>query len=157
MLFLNTMKELEIFGFPFLFPIKELENFWLFDDFGRNYTVVQVIKKMVIFLNFDKSKRLFLFSNKTLPHYPHTQLSNVTWDSYKVISARNSHSEMWKSCSQKLCKIHMKNTRNIPPEVFLGKGVLKMYSKFTGEYLCRSVISIKLLCRAASLQRTSGE
>ena len=72
MLFLNTMKELEIFGFPFLFPMKELENFWLFNDFGRNYTVVQVIKKMVIFLNFDKSKRLFLFSNKTLPHYPHT-------------------------------------------------------------------------------------
>ena len=24
-----------------------------------------------------------------------------------------------------------------PPEVFLGKGVLKTYSKVTGEYLCR--------------------
>ena len=29
--------------------------------------------------------------------------------------------------------------------MFLGKGVLKICSKFTGEYLCRSVISIKLL------------
>ena len=30
------------------------------------------------------------------------------------------------------------------PEVFLRKGVLRICSKFTGEHLCRSVISIKL-------------
>ena len=30
-------------------------------------------------------------------------------------------------------------------EVFLGKGVLKICSKFTGEHPCRSAISIKLL------------
>ena len=30
------------------------------------------------------------------------------------------------------------------PEVFLGKGVLKICSMFTGEHACRSVISIKL-------------
>ena len=30
------------------------------------------------------------------------------------------------------------------PEVFLGKGVLKICSKFTGERPCRSVISLKL-------------
>ena len=29
-----------------------------------------------------------------------------------------------------------------PPEVFLGKGVLKICSKFTGEQPCRSVITI---------------
>ena len=34
--------------------------------------------------------------------------------------------------------------RSSPPEVFLGKGVLKICSKFTGEHPCRSVISIKL-------------
>ena len=34
--------------------------------------------------------------------------------------------------------------RSSPPEVFLVKGVLKICSKFTGEYSCRSVISIKL-------------
>ena len=34
--------------------------------------------------------------------------------------------------------------RNSRPEVFLGKGVLKICSKFTGEHPCRSVISIKL-------------
>ena len=32
-----------------------------------------------------------------------------------------------------------------PPELFLGKVVLKIFSKFTGEHLCRSSISIKLL------------
>ena len=31
------------------------------------------------------------------------------------------------------------------PEVLLGKGFLKICSKFTGEHPCRSVISIKLL------------
>ena len=31
------------------------------------------------------------------------------------------------------------------PEVFLGKGVLKICSKFSEEHPCRSVISIKLL------------
>ena len=32
------------------------------------------------------------------------------------------------------------------PEVFLVKGVVKIRSKFTGEYPCRSAVSIKLLC-----------
>ena len=34
---------------------------------------------------------------------------------------------------------------NSPPDVFLGKGVLKACSKYTAEYPCRSVISIKLI------------
>ena len=34
--------------------------------------------------------------------------------------------------------------RSSRPEVFLGKGVLKIYSKFTGEHLCRSAISKKV-------------
>ena len=32
-----------------------------------------------------------------------------------------------------------------PSELFLGKNVLKICNKFTGEHLCRSVISIKLI------------
>ena len=35
--------------------------------------------------------------------------------------------------------------RSSHPEVFLGKGVLKICSKFTGEHPCGSAISIKLL------------
>ena len=37
--------------------------------------------------------------------------------------------------------------RSTPPEVFLGKDVLKICSKFTGDHSCRSMISIKLLCK----------
>ena len=40
---------------------------------------------------------------------------------------------------------YYKKTRTSHPEVFLGKGVLKICSKFTGEHPCRSAISIKLL------------
>ena len=36
------------------------------------------------------------------------------------------------------------NIRSSHPEVFLVKGVLKVFSKFTGKHPCRSVISIKL-------------
>ena len=36
--------------------------------------------------------------------------------------------------------------RSRSPEVFSGKGVLKICSKFTGEHPYQSVISIKLLC-----------
>ena len=42
--------------------------------------------------------------------------------------------------------------QSIPPEMFLGKNVMKICSKFTGEHQCQSVISIKLLnCTAAWL------
>ena len=34
--------------------------------------------------------------------------------------------------------------RSSRPEVFLGKGILKICSKFTGEHSCRSVIPIQL-------------
>ena len=37
------------------------------------------------------------------------------------------------------------DTRSSHQEMFLGKGVLKICSEFTGEYPCRSAISIKLL------------
>ena len=36
--------------------------------------------------------------------------------------------------------------RSSPSEVFLGRSLLKLCSKFTGEHPCRSTISIKLLC-----------
>ena len=42
--------------------------------------------------------------------------------------------------------LHKMFIRSSPSEVFLGKGFLKICSKFTGEHPCRSVNSIKLLC-----------
>ena len=35
--------------------------------------------------------------------------------------------------------------RSSHPEVLLRKGVLKIYSKLTGEHQCQSAISVKLL------------
>ena len=46
--------------------------------------------------------------------------------------------------SQYLEKYQRNLYRSSPPEVFLGKGVQKIYSKFTEKHPCRSVISIKL-------------
>ena len=45
-----------------------------------------------------------------------------------------------------LCKFLSNYIRSSHSEIFLGKGVLKICSKFTGKHHCRSVISIKLLC-----------
>ena len=38
------------------------------------------------------------------------------------------------------------DTRSRPPEAFLGKRILKICYKVTGEHPCQSVISIKLFC-----------
>ena len=48
-----------------------------------------------------------------------------------------------------ICRVnHVKSEHQKQPSrgVFLGKGVLKIWSKFTGEHPCQRVISIKLLC-----------
>ena len=46
--------------------------------------------------------------------------------------------------------------RSSHPEVFLGKGVLKICSKVTGEHLCQSTISIKLLCNFIKIELRHG-
>ena len=67
-----------------------------------------------------------------------------------------------KNCTQEKLKFHIQHeeswlrwiaieqvklqaTRSSHSEVSLRKGILKIYSKYTGEHPCRSVISIKLL------------
>ena len=49
-----------------------------------------------------------------------------------------------------------KKPRNSHPEVLLGKRLLKIYSKFTGEHTCQSVISIKLLCNFIEIALSHG-
>ena len=44
-------------------------------------------------------------------------------------------------CQTFLMKLLCRKYRSSHPEVFLVKGVLKIFSKFTGEHPCRSVIS----------------
>ena len=58
-------------------------------------------------------------------------------------------------------KGEFENLRNIsfrrsPPKVFLGKGFLKICSKFTGEHPCQSVVSIKLICKIIEIALRHG-
>ena len=58
----------------------------------------------------------------------------------------------------KLCVVKHKGQRSRSShlEVFLRKAVLKMCSKFTGEYSCRSLISIKLRCNFIEIALRHG-
>ena len=58
-----------------------------------------------------------------------------------IRSAMMPNSFLGKSVYTKGYLIRARSSR---PEVFLGKGVLKICSKFTGEHPCQSAISIKL-------------
>ena len=51
---------------------------------------------------------------------------------------------------------HITNIRSSRPEVFLGKGVLKICSKLIREHPCRSVISIRLLCNFIEITLRHG-
>ena len=57
----------------------------------------------------------------------------------------------------KAVKIVLLRLSSSHPEVSLPKGVLKIYSKFTGEHQCRSVISIKLLAILLKSQFDMGD
>ena len=46
--------------------------------------------------------------------------------------------------------------RSSRSEVYLGKVVMKLYSKFTGEHRCKSVIPIKLLCNFTEITFQHG-
>ena len=50
----------------------------------------------------------------------------------------------------------IKTFRSSLQEVFSRKGVLKICNKFTGEHLCRSVISIKLVCSFIEITLRQG-
>ena len=54
------------------------------------------------------------------------------------------------------CISLVKSSRGSHPEGFLRKGVLKIYSKFTGEHPCRSAISIMLLCNSTEIAFRHG-
>ena len=72
----------------------------------------------------------------------------------KKLSAKNtkSISKCWERSVKRKSNVNsirvIKNSsfRSSHPEMFLGKGALKICSKFTGEQPCRSAISVKLLC-----------
>ena len=69
-----------------------------------------------------------------------------------ILLKRNIHFSHKKAFCQKLKCIF----RSSPWEVFFRKGVLKIFSKFTGEYPCRSAVSIKLLCNFIEIALRHG-
>ena len=73
---------------------------------------------------------------------------------WKWINIRANHF-LVKHMKQKLTKVVGKRSRSSPSEVFLGKDVLNIFIKFTGEHPCRSAISTKLLCNFLEI-RTSA-
>ena len=52
--------------------------------------------------------------------------------------------------------LYIKNSRSSLSEVFLGKDVLKICIKFTGEHTCQSAVSIKLLCNFIEIALRHG-
>ena len=78
--------------------------------------------------------------------------------------------QMYLSISKKVIWIHLQSLHTSPslplatqhfdrsshPDVFLEKGFLKTCSKFTGEHLCRSVISIQLFCNFVEITLWHG-
>ena len=72
-------------------------------------------------------------------------------------------SKSWKSLSGSHDLDQMQARNNLieslwssHPEVFFGKGTLKICSKFTGEHPWRSAISIKLLCNLIEMTLRHG-
>ena len=57
---------------------------------------------------------------------------------------------------KKVCINHWNLIRSSHPELFLRKDILKICSKFTGEYKCRSAISIKLFCNFIEMALPHG-
>ena len=55
-----------------------------------------------------------------------------------------------------MCNLKISIFRSSYPEVFLGKVVLKMCFKFTGEHPCRGVISITVLCNGIEITLRHG-
>ena len=51
--------------------------------------------------------------------------------------------------------LYLTSYRSSHPEVFLGKGVLKICSKFTGDHPCRSAISIKFHGKSEKMNKKS--
>ena len=73
------------------------------------------------------------------------QLSSFFFN-FAVTFEHNQHIDLiFPSGLSQVSSDFMYQFRSSPPEVFLGKGILQICGKFTGEHPCRSVISIKLV------------
>ena len=71
----------------------------------------------------------------------------LKWSIKTVQRYIKDSTDFWNKCQQEVWEnttIVTFNDRSSPLEVLLGKRILKLGSKFTGEHPCRSLISIKV-------------
>ena len=76
-------------------------------------------------------------------------LKTLIWTNVYKINLFIQTFECWRDSN-------VQKSRTSHPEVFLRKDVPKIYSKFTGEHPCRSMISIKLLCNSIEITLRHG-
>ena len=88
---------------------------------------------------------MFFHFTKNCDFPIHKQKGTFSWKMWRK-KWPYSHSIIYKISQSEICVREDSCDRSSYPEVFSRKNVLKICSKFTGELLCRSVISIKLLC-----------
>ena len=123
-----------------IYNIKKLRkyvNWW--------YLLVEKIKKIesllptksIAVFNVPLLKLHYFLKNVISAYLVESVLSNDTSDTnfVSLVTFENRNISFLKS----ICSI----IKSSHPEVFLGKGVLKICMKFTGEHPCRSAISIK--------------
>ena len=92
-------------------------------------------KYFMVLYTIESNSKLAKTDGKKKDIYP---TGSFVYIKFKTkILARNSFFCKWFNSNASLAPYRR-------PEVFLGKGILKICSKFTGEHQCRSVISIKL-------------
>ena len=94
-------------------------------------------------MRIDNGRLIRLKANASQPRTkPHPKVANEPVKS--VFPAYTASPIKVKSAKQEKQGLNISYAlpylRSIPPEVFLGKGALKMCSKFTGEHPCRSVL-----------------
>ena len=77
-------------------------------------------------------------------------------DVFKTFWRRPEKQEMFAGTNLHLRDNFLTSFRSSHPEVSLGKGALKIYSKFTREHSWQSEISIKLLCNFIEITLQHG-
>ena len=81
---------------------------------------------------------------------------NQTFNGSLFICVKTGQAKNFENTSELFLTWKVLCFRSSHPEVFMKKGVLKICSKFTGEHLCRSVISIKLFCSFIEIKLRHG-
>ena len=103
-----------------------------------------------IFLKFPKVKSFYFLRHYKLQLF----LSITSW--LPFVRNHVSTQSKVRYCSGILEVLIKEFSRSIPSEVFLGKVVLKICSKFTVEHPCQSVISMKLQSNFTELALWNG-